>query len=278
MAMLDYKEKSVNIMKVKNEIFEKQDYSFNNHKIAILVPAYNESKNIGKVLSQISSQITKQLKIIVIDDGSTDNTGNIAESYGAKVIRHQENKGYGAAVRTGLKSIKKNNFDIAVILDSDGQHNPKDIPKLIEPLVKNEVDFVFGNRFFYKHFMPPLKLLCSKIISAVYLVFIRKLIFDPTNGYRAMTSKVFKNLNLESDYSISQEMLLKILPFYKYKQVPIYVPPRENGDSFIRLKHYFYKMIFMVFKYYFFPKIKGLTDLLFSEKTRRKVSFYCLKT
>ena len=87
-----------------------------------------------------------------------------------------------------------------------------------------------------------------------------------------------KNLNLESDYSISQEMLLKILPSYKYKQIPIHVSQRQNGSSFIRVSHYFYKMIFMVFKYLLFPRIKVLTDFLFSEKTRRKVSFYCLRT
>ncbi len=110
--------------------------------ITAIVPAYNEELSIGSVIL-CTSEFADH--IIVIDDGSTDRTAEIAEKAGAQVIKHPENMGKGAALKTGFSAI--NNSDIIVTIDGDGQHNPMEIPKLTKPIEKGEADIVNGSRY-----------------------------------------------------------------------------------------------------------------------------------
>ncbi|MHA1273028.1 MAG: glycosyltransferase family 2 protein [Promethearchaeota archaeon] len=253
-------------------------YLYPELKIGIIMPAFNEEKNITLTLSHMPNNITKYLDIIVIDDGSTDNTSKIAASYGVILIKHHKNKGYGAAVNTGLKFCKKKNYDIVIILDADFQHHPKFIPKFIEPILNDGVDFVIANRFKYYYDYTILKKLCIKIICAFYRFFLRKKVSDPTNGYRALSSKVVKFLELESKYSISQEMLIKVLPRFNYKEIDIQLYKRRYGSSFISIKIYFFKIIFMLIKYYLFPKLRRFTNRYISPNIRRTVGIHVLNT
>ena len=235
------------------------NYLFPNLKVGVVIPAYNEELNIGKTLEQIPKNISDQLNVIVIDDGSVDNTSEIVNHYNVTLLKHPENRGNGAATTTGLIYCKNNNYDIAVILDADGQHNPKDISNFIKPILEDSIDFVIGNRFKYYYDMQPKRKLCSKLVTAFYFVFLHKKVADPTNGYRALSSNLLKELELESEYSVTQEMLYKIIPFYKYKQLPIKVKPRTEGESFISIKNYLLKIVLLLLKFYIFPKIRKFT-------------------
>ena len=244
------------------EIYHPINQEFNkyeNLKIGIIIPAYNEEKNIENVLKKIRKYNNSDFDIIVIDDGSTDNTCQIIDKYNVLLLKHEENKGNGAATITGLRYCRKNKYDVVLILDADGQHDPSYIPYFLDNIIDEKNDFVIANRFKYFYQGAPIKKLCSLILTVLYLILYRKKISDPTNGFRALSSKVLNKINLETQYSVTQEMLFKIIPNFKWKEIPIKVYRRENGQSFIKLGNYFLKMIFMIFKFYLLPKLnKGI--------------------
>jgi len=109
-----------------------------------IIPAYDESKNIAKIVSETAKYVTS---IIVVDDGSHDNTAELAASMNAKVVRNRHNAGKGAALKRGLVECLKYNPDIVVTIDGDGQHDPADIPKLLEPIENEEADMLIGSRY-----------------------------------------------------------------------------------------------------------------------------------
>ena len=108
------------------------------------IPALNEELSIGFILSQTKKFVSE---IFVCDDGSTDNTASQAATLGAYVISHPKNLGKGAALKTLFNAVEPLNPDVVVIIDGDGQHNPNEIPKLVEPVLQGEADFVIGSRF-----------------------------------------------------------------------------------------------------------------------------------
>ncbi|MDQ6866398.1 MAG: glycosyltransferase family 2 protein [Thermoproteota archaeon] len=112
--------------------------------IMAIIPAYDESQNIAEIVSETAKYVTS---VIVIDDGSHDNTAEVAASMNAKVIRNRHNSGKGAALKRGLVECLKYNPDIVVTIDADGQHDPSDIPKLLEPIKNEEADIVIGSRY-----------------------------------------------------------------------------------------------------------------------------------
>ncbi|MFX1363501.1 MAG: glycosyltransferase family 2 protein [Promethearchaeota archaeon] len=253
----------------KKEQYE--DYRFPSLRIGVVIPAYNEEMNIGKTLDKIPRNISNKMEIIVIDDGSDDNTYQIASKYDVNIIRHHKNRGNGAATKTGLNYCKEVKCDVVVLLDGDGQHDPKYINDFIEPIFKDNIDFVIGNRFMNYYNMNIYRKLCSKLMTAFYFLLLRKKISDPTNGYRALSSKLINKIGFESEYSLTQEMLFKIIPYYNFKEIPVKVKQREYGQSFIKLKNYFTKIILFFIKYYVFPKITWITHRLLSKDTRERM-------
>jgi len=243
----------------EQEIFyqeSQESNKFENLKIGIIIPAYNEEKNIENVLNKLNEYKNYNFDIIVVDDGSIDKTCQIIDKYNVLLLKHEKNEGNGAATITGLRYCRKNNFDIVLIMDADGQHDPSDIPTFLNKIVYEKNDFVIGNRFKYIYQGAPLKKLCSLILTVLYFILFRKKISDPTNGFRALSSKVINKIYLETQYSITQEMLFKVIPYFKWKEIPIKVYQRENGQSFIKLGKYFLKMISMISKFYLLPKLK----------------------
>lgn len=108
--------------------------------ITVVIPAYNEEKTIGGIVEELKQH---GYDVLVIDDGSVDNTTKVAKEAGAKVIRHSTNRGYIEALRTGFKEASG---DIIITMDADGQHQVKDIPKLVKPILEGEADLVMGAR------------------------------------------------------------------------------------------------------------------------------------
>jgi dolichol-phosphate mannosyltransferase len=112
--------------------------------ITAVIPAFNEEKTIGRVVEDVKRYVQN---VIVVDDGSSDATRDVALSAGATVLRHPKNLGYGSALATGFSHFKNNGAGVMVVLDGDGQHNPSEIPRLVKPLVDGLADIVVGSRF-----------------------------------------------------------------------------------------------------------------------------------
>lgn len=185
-----------------------------------IIPAYNEEKNIGQVIEKTKKFASAQ-RIIVVDDGSRDKTAAEAEKHGVSVLRHPINLGKGAGLRTGSLYACQKGAAAIVFMDSDGQHNPEDIPRLINTLKEN--DIVFTYRDLRSAHMPLIKRFGNAFLdTAMKLLFGIKVI-DTQCGYKAMTRQAYEKLGLMSnDYSIESEIVAKTGKYgLKFTQAPI---------------------------------------------------------
>ena len=177
-------------------------------KITVGIPAYNEEKNIAKIIVKLKKTVDQ---IIVCDDGSTDSTSAIAESLGATVVKHAKNSGYGMAIRSIFLKGKEMNADILVTLDADGQHKIEDVNKIIKPVVDGEADISIGSRFLKEdNNTPGYRKLGVKIITKVTNSSLSEKITDAQSGFRAYNNKVLQSLTpADSGMGISTEILIK---------------------------------------------------------------------
>jgi glycosyltransferase involved in cell wall biosynthesis len=181
-----------------------------NFKTLVCIPAFNEAKTIADMIKKSKKYADG---IIVYDDGSTDDTYDIAISAGATVIRNPENKGYGVAIRSLFQAAKDQDADIMVTLDSDGQHNPDQIPLLIEPLLKQRFDVVIGSRFLNsndKEKVPRYRSFGIKTITKLTQAASYGGITDSQSGFRAYNKNALSKINLfEDGMAVSIEILLR---------------------------------------------------------------------
>ena len=194
-------------------------------KIAIGIPAFNEEKNIASILLKLE-KLTDQL--IVCDDGSTDLTSDISKKFGAIVIKHPKNIGYGGAIRSLFLKAKELNIDILVTFDADGQHRVEDIKSVINPIVKEKIDVVIGSRFLNKEDekeIPKYRKIGIKTITALASTSMNEKLTDSQSGFRAYSKKVLQGIT-PSEYGmgVSTELLIKANKRgFKIKEVPITV-------------------------------------------------------
>lgn len=175
----------------------------------VCIPAYNEELKINDV---VKKSLPYADKVIVCDDGSTDDTAALAKKAGATVVSHKTNQGYGAAISTLFDYCRKNNAEIMVTLDGDGQHNPDQIPDLINVILKHQVDVVIGSRSLKDDKNLPsyrkagIKIITSTINSATNLK-----VTDSQSGFRAYSKEAINLIHpTESGMSASTEILVKI--------------------------------------------------------------------
>ena len=175
-------------------------------KTYIILPAYSEEKIIKKVIKDIQREGFKN--IVVIDDGSPDNTYEQAKSTGAIVLKHPINRGKGAATQTGIDAGKLLNADIIVTMDSDGQHNPKDIKQLIQPIKDNKAEVVIGSRMINKKDMPKSRVVMNRIANLMTYLFFGVMVTDSQSGFRAYNRKAYTSVYTYLDrYEFESEML-----------------------------------------------------------------------
>ena len=177
-------------------------------KVVVGIPAYNEEKNIAKIIVSLKKMADR---IIVCDDGSADSTSIIAESLGAIIIKHHKNLGYGSAIRDIFLKAREINAELLVTIDADGQHKIEDIKKVIKPVVDGQADISIGSRFLEESDnAPKYRKLGIKIITKVTNSSLTEKITDAQSGFRAYNSKVLQSLT-PSDFGmgISTEILIK---------------------------------------------------------------------
>jgi polyprenyl-phospho-N-acetylgalactosaminyl synthase len=192
-------------------------------RVWVVVPAFNEGSVIGDV---VRSLVDRGHRVIVVDDGSPDNTARVATEAGAIVIRHAINRGAGAATQTGITHALRCGADVVVTFDADGQHHPDDIPALVSPIVAGTFDVVFGSRFLDSRSKIPvgrrvllrLGTLFTRVISRVRVT-------DPHIGLRAFSRSVASQLSVTMDrFAHASELIDQIHSHrWRFGEVPVLV-------------------------------------------------------
>ncbi len=215
-------------------------------KTLCILPAFNEEGKIGKVIEKVQA-IGIVDEIVVADDCSTDKTKSEAEALGATVISHAINMGVGAGIRSGIKYGIANKFDIAVILSGDDQHEPKELPMVMEKLKENKKNFIQGSRRLKggDAVNPPLfREITTRLFSIVMTIFTGQRVTDGTNGFRAFYLSIFddKSINLDQEWLNTYELE----PYLLYKAIiskninvieaPITVYYRGEKKSYSKMK------------------------------------------
>jgi glycosyltransferase involved in cell wall biosynthesis len=217
-------------------------------KLIVVVPAYNEAERIEETVRALKAaapdlaRIGVDASVYVIDDGSKDGSGELARKAGAdRVLRHKVNHGLGAAIRTGLRGARSDGADIAVKFDADLQHDPADIAELIRPILEDEADVVYGNRFDrIEYRMPLLRRLGNRFFTALMRFLTGWPLKDSQPGIFAVSRDYLEVFHLPGDYNYTQQVLLDAYHNgMRFAHVPVAFRKRVTGRSFISLKYPF---------------------------------------
>ncbi|MGB9959971.1 MAG: glycosyltransferase family 2 protein [Candidatus Bathyarchaeales archaeon] len=203
--------------------------------ISVVIPVFNEEPTVGNVIERTKKAIETTglpYEILVVDDCSTDNSRRVSLKSKVKVLSLKEHMGKGCALRLGFKEAKG---DIIVTMDSDGSHNPEELPKLLEPILKDEADFIIGSRFLNKEnvFQKRVNKFGAQLLNFLVRILTRQNSSDSQSGYRAFKSSLLKKVNLKSNgYEIESEMLIKAIKRgFRTKEIPVKFEQRTYGKS-----------------------------------------------
>jgi glycosyltransferase involved in cell wall biosynthesis len=213
-------------------------------KFVTIIPAYNEEKAIKSVVRCA----LKYCDVLVVDDGSSDNTYNLAKNTGAKIVKHEKNMGKGAAIKSGLKESLNNDYDVLVLLDGDGQHNPDCIPSFISRMDNNEL--VIGSRFKKGNpeNMPVWRKLSNKITTNLIKFVTGYRLTDSQSGFRAMSRNaagLFLDIKYD-DYVYESEMIYRAAK-HKIKVSEAPIPcTYGNEKSYVTKMHALKYALFII--------------------------------
>jgi len=222
-------------------------------KILVIIPAYNEEGSVGKVAEEVYTHLS-QAEVLVVNDGSTDLTSEIAKSKGAIVLDLPFNLGIGGAMQAGYQYAKEKGYDIAIQVDADGQHDPKEIGKLLKALEEKKIDMAIGSRFIgdseYKSSI--MRRIGIAIFSGVISMIVRQKITDPTSGFRASNRKAIQLFasDYPQDYPEPEVVILLHQCHLKMGEVPVGMSERYSGESSItKIKSIYYmiKVLLAIF-------------------------------
>lgn len=220
----------------------------------IIIPAYNEEKNIGQVLKDIR-RFNYDIDIIVINDASNDNTEQVVVEKGEKIINHFYNLGYGGALQTGFKYAVDKEYQYIIQFDGDGQHDPADLQSIIDQLKTGYYDIVIGSRFLDKSSFQISS--AKKLAIAIFHLIIRistgVKITDPTSGLQGLTPKTYTYYsrmgNFPEDFPDADTLIHMLKGNYRVKEVPAHMKNRLYGQSMhsgLKSLYYTFKMIISI--------------------------------
>ncbi|MBI2192890.1 MAG: glycosyltransferase family 2 protein [Planctomycetes bacterium] len=221
--------------------------------VSVVIPARNEARSIAEVIEGCKPHADE---IVVVDGHSTDDTREIAQRLGARVILDR-GRGKGDALRVAAEAVRG---DLTVFIDADGSHDPRDIPRMLEPLDRDEADHVTGSRLkggsseLHGGFDEFFRLMGSSFITACINKRFGVCLSDSQNGFRAIKTDVLRKLDLrENITTIEQEMIMKTLrKGYRMGEVPSHEHRRKFGSSSIKLHKVAFRYVYTLFKYLWF--------------------------
>lgn len=215
-------------------------------KTLIIIPAYNEAGNIVKFIGTLRNDYP-QYDYVIINDGSEDNTGKICAERGYNVVNLPINLGIGGAVQTGYKYAYKHDYDVAVQMDGDGQHDPQFLDGMLKLIESGQADIVVGSRFVNKEGFQSsaTRRTGINILSFLGWIFTGVRLKDITSGYRMVNKhmiKIYAN-DYPADYPEPEAMVMASVHGCKLVEYPVVMRERESGKSSINLKKSVYYMI-----------------------------------
>lgn len=225
-------------------------------KKLVIIPAYNEEKNIRKVIKNIRDN-NQGLDILVINDCSADRTAELAEQENAIVVSHALNAGYGAALQTGYKYALYKNYDMVIQIDGDGQHDPAYISKLAVEIEEGRADLVIGSRFLgnlRKYDMPLIRKAGLRFFQFVIYLLTKRKISDPTSGYQALSKKVIEfYANAEvfpPDFPDADVIVQLLYTGFRISELPVVMHEnrgRQSMHSGLKPGYYVVKMLLSLY-------------------------------
>jgi len=216
------------------------------HPLMVIIPAYNEEGSVGEVVRSVR-QVLPQTPVMVIDDGSVDGTPQAARQAGADLLRLPHHLGLGGAVQTGYRFAFEHGYDCVVRVDSDGQHNAADIPKLLEKLRSSSFDMVTGSRFLESngYQVQWLRRVGGLLFSAVLYPILGKRITDPTSGFAAVNRRALEvfSRSFPLEYPEIEALVVLQRKSLRFCEVPVQMFPRRAGRSTIGSAQAVYYML-----------------------------------
>jgi len=226
-------------------------------EILVIIPAYNEENAIVDVIKKIPPEVSGYItNILVVDDGSTDETAKKAKEAGAMVCSHNKNMGLGISFGTGISYAIKLQPAVMVNIDADGQFDSSDIPRLVKPIIENEADFVTGSRFLNAVKilgMPKIRFFGNMIVTKIINLLTKNSFTDVSCGFRAYSYDTILKLNLSATFTYTHESFLSLcFQHVRIKEVPVTVSYFANRKSKIaqRLWKYAVNIIVIIIRSY----------------------------
>lgn len=222
-------------------------------RVLVIIPAYNEEKTIGRVIDEIQETVPG-VDIVVVNDGSSDNTAKIVREKGTVVLSHSINLGPGAATQTGYEYALEYPYDFVIQLDADGQHEPRYIHDLLSVLESDSADMVIGSRFLGTQGYRPswIRRVGMKILAVIVSLIIGQKITDSSSGFRALRKEVvefFATVNYPSDYQDADVLILTHFAGFRIKEVPVVMQENLSGSSLLsgsKFVYYGFKMLLSI--------------------------------
>ena len=235
-------------------------------RVVAVVPAWNEEGAVGQVVDAIL-ELHPGFDVVVVDDASTDGTSAVARARGATVLRLPFNVGIGGAVQTGFRYARANDYDVAVRLDGDGQHDPGEIAKLVAPIERDEADLVIGSRFVdgSGSYRPPFaRRLGIRVFARLVSLLGGQRVTDTTSGFIALDRVGIELFAREypHDYPEVEATLVALRSGLRLAQVQVDMRERETGASsitFVRSLYYIVKVMLalLVASLRRYPRLEG---------------------
>ena len=218
----------------------------NQIKCLIIIPAYNEAENIEKVIDNLITHYP-QYDYVIVNDGSTDATGQICAKKHYQVLHLPINMGIGGAVQTGYRYAFENDYDIAVQIDGDGQHDVAFLEKMIRYMQEEQADCVIGSRFVDREGFQSsgLRRIGIQFLSVLGWLLTGVRVRDITSGYRLVNRRFIRIFaqDYPSDYPEPEAMVIAAVHGGRIKEYPVVMRERENGTSSITFKRSVYYMV-----------------------------------
>ena len=219
--------------------------------VVLFMPAFNEEEAVGACIERAPSHVFgHEVQVLIVDDGSTDATADVARAAGAEVLELGQNQGLGAAVRAGFQAGVERNAAVVVFCDADGEYPPEELANLVKPILTGQADYVGGSRFLGRiDHMRPHRRFGNIVLTKTLSVIARRKITDGQTGYRAFSLDAARSAEIIHDFNYAQVLTLDLLAKgYRYEEVPISYHFRTTGESFIKLGNYLSNVVPAVYR------------------------------
>jgi hypothetical protein len=213
--------------------------------VVVVLPVHDEAATVADVIGRVPATVCgRAVVVVVVDDGSTDGSGDLAVAAGAKVVAHDRNRGLGAAVRTGFAEARRLDAAAVAFLDADGEYDPAALEGLVAPVLDGDADYVVGNRFGGGDAARPVDMRWHRragnvVLTALASLVVRRRLADAQSGFRVLGAHALRHAEVGHDYNYAQVLTISLLrKGFRYAEVPIGYARRRHGRSFVKLGRY----------------------------------------